>query len=177
MREIADSGRAGPESIVQRGRGFTIVELLVVVAIVAILAAVATPIYSSYLVRGQRSAAKAVLLQTAQWMERFYTTKGSYPAVATDFPPVITGTTNCIAMAPLDAQALPAGATYCVTGTGVGGGVGYLLSATPCGGNAACGSTANTSFYDPACGTLTIDNTGTKSAIGATLPPDQCWQR
>jgi len=59
-------------------RGFTLIELVVVMAIIAILAAVAIPNYSEYIQRGQRSEAKAILLQAAQWMERFRTENNRY---------------------------------------------------------------------------------------------------
>ena len=53
--------------------GFTLIELMIVVAIVAILAAVALPSYQSYVVRTQRAAATSCLAEMAQFMERVYT--------------------------------------------------------------------------------------------------------
>ena len=54
-------------------RGFTLIEMMVVVAIIAILAAVAYPSYRDSVARGRRSDAKAVLTEAAQWVEREYT--------------------------------------------------------------------------------------------------------
>ncbi len=66
-----------------REQGFTLIELVVVMVIIAILAAVAIPNYAQYIQRGQRSDAKAVLLQGAQWMERFRTENNRYDQTRT----------------------------------------------------------------------------------------------
>lgn len=55
-----------------RPSGFTLIELMITVAIVAILAAVAYPSYREYIERSRRSEAQALLMEAAQWMERFY---------------------------------------------------------------------------------------------------------
>lgn len=62
-------------------RGFTLIEMMIVVAVVAILTSVALPSYQEYLRRAARSEAKAGLLQAAQWMERAATVSGVYPNV------------------------------------------------------------------------------------------------
>ena len=59
-------------------KGFTLVEVLITVAIVAILAAIAYPAYQNQVIKTRRSAAKACLLELAQYMERYYTTNMSY---------------------------------------------------------------------------------------------------
>lgn len=63
-------------------RGFTLIELMIVVAIVGILSAIAYPSYAEYIRRGHRSEARAGLLQAAQWMERAATATGKYPLTA-----------------------------------------------------------------------------------------------
>ncbi len=59
-------------------RGFTLIELMIVVAIVAILAAIVYPSYQAQVIQTRRSTASACLLELAQFMERYYTTKMTY---------------------------------------------------------------------------------------------------
>lgn len=135
-----------------RGRGFTLVEILVVMAILAILAGVAVPTYIQYLARGYRSEARATLVSAAQWMERWRTERGTYqdggnpPALPPGLdrsPP--TGTQRYIITVAAPAANL------------------FTLSATPIG-----------SFANDACGTLTLNNTGLRARTG-TESIDTCW--
>lgn len=58
--------------------GFTLVELMVVVAIIAILAAIAFPAYQNYVLRSGRTDARDALMNIAQQLERHYTQNNSY---------------------------------------------------------------------------------------------------
>ena len=60
-------------------RGFTLIEVMIVVAIVGILSAIAIPSYNEYIRRGHRADARAGLLQAQQWLERASTATGVYP--------------------------------------------------------------------------------------------------
>ena len=62
--------------------GFTLIEVMIVVAIVAILAAIALPSYQEYVRRSHRAEARAGLQQAATWMERAATATGTYPLTA-----------------------------------------------------------------------------------------------
>lgn len=67
--------------------GFTLIELMIVVAVVAILSAIAYPSYTEFVRRGHRADARAGLLQAQQWLERASTATGVYP---TTLPSALT---------------------------------------------------------------------------------------
>lgn len=58
--------------------GFTLIEMMITVAIIAIIASLAYPSYSEYVAKSRRSEAKTVLLAAQQWMERFYSENFRY---------------------------------------------------------------------------------------------------
>ncbi|HEV3018981.1 MAG TPA: type IV pilin protein [Burkholderiaceae bacterium] len=144
-----------------RGRaacGFTLLELLITVVLLGILAAIAIPSYSAYITRGQRAAAKAALMQSAQGLERYYTVNGSYTA----------GASAVIPFAPNDGGQI----TYALAPTLAS--QTYSLTATPCGTAGTCPSAST--FNDAECGALTLTNTGLKTVSGGTnTDPAYCW--
>lgn len=58
--------------------GFTLIEVMIVVAIIGILSAIALPSYRSYIERGDRASARAAMLEAQQFMERFYAANDSF---------------------------------------------------------------------------------------------------
>ncbi|QGU32844.1 type IV pilin protein [Thermochromatium tepidum] len=61
-----------------KSKGFTLIELMIAVAIVGILAAIAYPSYQAHVIKSRRATAQGCLLELAQFMERYYTTNMSY---------------------------------------------------------------------------------------------------
>ena len=130
----------------QAQRGFTLIEVMIVVAIVGILSAIAYPSYQEYVRRGHRAEARAGLLQAAQWMERAATAPGTYPKTA-QFPATLktvpndrydisvnsNGSTFTLTAAPKGAQASDKCGNYTLTNTGQRG-VSGSLSVTDCWG-------------------------------------------
>ena len=67
-------------------RGMTLIELVVVIMIVGVLAAIAVPSYRSYVIRSQRADAKDALLALASQQEKYYLQCNSYADVIADAP-------------------------------------------------------------------------------------------
>lgn len=75
----------------QNQRGVTLIELVVVIMIVGVLAAVAIPSYRNYVIRSQRSDAKDALLALATQQEKFYLQCNRYAGVIADAPNCAAG--------------------------------------------------------------------------------------
>lgn len=139
-------------------KGFTLIELMIVVAVVGILTAVAYPSYAEYVRRGHRADAKAGLLQAQQWMERAATATGEYP------------TTLPNALQLKDALGIPDPTKrYTIGFKGVATTTTYTLIATR-----KAGPQAN-----DRCGDLTMTNTGVRSADSHTVSDveAECWRK
>ena len=137
--------------------GFTLIELLITVAVIAILAAIALPSYTQYVVRANRSAAAAVLMDGVQFMERVYSQNNSY-LIGTTPPALPTGLTK----APRDASA--ASARYGVAFTATPTATAYSLTAT-----------LRSGFTDAQCGNLLINQAGVQS-VSTTAIAAECWR-
>jgi type IV pilus assembly protein PilE len=136
--------------------GFTLIELMIVVAIVGILTAIAVPSYQAYVQRSNRALAKSALLEVAHWMERAATATGQYPAAA-NIPPGIRQV---------------AGSPYAlVEKTPAAAGNTFTLTAVPTAGGRQAGDT---------CGTFTLTHLGLRGAAGQDAPAQvavDCWER
>ena len=137
---------------IKRKNGFTLIEVMIVVAIIGILVSIALPNDSSYIARSHRSNARNTLIQTSQWMERAATSLGSYPITA-NVPAGIL---------------VVEGGRYTVSV--VSDGATYTLTATRVSGSAQA---------NDACGNFVLDQanrrTISSNATGTTVA--DCWDR
>lgn len=131
----------------RQARGFTLIELMIVVVIVSILAAIGYPSYLQFVNKSRRSDAQAVLLETSQRLERCYSMHNKYDDA------------GCAVALPLNS---PEG-YYTVTG--VINSNSFTLTATPTAG----GPQVN----DGDCTTLSINQLNQKTATGADA--GSCW--
>lgn len=91
--------------ISRRIAGFTLIEVMITVAIVGILAAVALPSYTSYIARAHRADGRTQLLQVAQFMQRFYAANDSF-SKDRDNNDVIDKIPSGLKQSPVDSTAL-----------------------------------------------------------------------
>ncbi|MBB6365520.1 MULTISPECIES: type IV pilin protein [unclassified Xanthomonas] len=129
-------------------RGFTLIELMIVVAIVGVLAAIAFASYESHVIKARRSAASVCLQQGVQLIERYYTTNMSYANV-----PLPTCSSDAVQFYDLSFSVTPTANAF-------------KLTATP--------RTGSPQAKDTQCGALSIDQKGARTtSTGAG--EGTCW--
>lgn len=137
-----------------RAKGFTLIEMMTVMAVIGILTAIAIPSYTAYVMRSNRSEARSQVLIAANWMERWRTQQGSYVGPpAPVLPP---------ALAQSPAQGPP---KYNIA-LSILTAVAYTITATPVGVMAG-----------DVCASISIDHTGQRTFTGAGATQEVCWSR
>lgn len=143
-----------PGSELMNARGFTLVEVMMVMVLIGIAAALAYPAYTSHVVNARRGDAHALMLAAAVKQEQFYAQRGGYTADMRELG------------YPAD-PAVSSKGFYQVDVTLSGGGQGYTLTATRTG----------VQTNDALCGDLTLTHTGIRSAVNNSdaTPQTTCW--
>lgn len=141
--------------LLHSSRGFTLIELMIVVAVIGILGAIAYPSYTEYVMRGHRTDARMGLLQAQQWLERAATATGVYP---TTLPASLTWVND-------------SSKRYVISFAN-GNNAAFTLAATP---------KQNSPQTKDKCGTLTLTHTGQRDIkdkpSGSTMTAADCWNR
>ncbi len=127
--------------------GFSLIELMIVVAIIGILASIAYPSYDEYVKRGNRTEGQAFISDAAARQERYYSQNNSY--------------TTSPASLGLSTSSSTAKYTLSIEQNADDGG--YSLIVTP-------------SFSDPKCGKLTLNALGVRGVTDATASVNECWR-
>ncbi|MEA5098217.1 MAG: type IV pilin protein [Burkholderiaceae bacterium] len=137
-------------------RGFTLIELMIVVAVVAILAAVVYPSYQESVRKTKRAEGRAALMRDMQQEERDYSRLNTYVAFTTASPGSYRG----------------------YSGEGSTSAAAYQMKAEACANSTIQNCvllTATPNFADDKCNVLTLTSTGVRGASGSS-GTDYCWK-
>lgn len=136
-------------------KGFTLMELMVVIFIIAILVSLAVPSYKDFIIKSRRTEAKEMLYAAAQRQQQWFTQNDSY-TTDTSGSGLDIDTTSANGYYTLSIAAGPSGSIT----------TSYAMSATAVAGKSQAD--------DSACGTFTLNSRGQKTVSGSqTQPP--CW--
>ncbi|HEY9135167.1 MAG TPA: type IV pilin protein [Pseudomonadales bacterium] len=139
---------------INKQTGFTLIELMIVVAIIGILAAIAIPSYQSHIAKTRRADAQGALLQLANVMERYYTEQSPFTYVGASLG---SAATDIFA-----SQSPSTGTAFYNLSISAAAANSYTLTATPTNGQSS-----------DSCGTLTLTSAGVKGVSKSTVAA--CW--
>lgn len=146
-----------------RTRGFTLIEVMIVVVIIGVLAAIAWPQYTESVNRARRNSAKTALLEAAQWLEREYTNSASFARKANGD----TINNALLDTAPIKSRNEIASYYTLQFRDGEPTAQTFILDAIPTG-----------TMTNDRCGTFTLTQTGAKTiSTGDEDLRRQCWER
>jgi type IV pilus assembly protein PilE len=132
-----------------RNGGFTLIEVMITVAIVGIIAAIALPSYREQVLRGNRTQGQSLLVEAAARQERFYAQNNAYVTANASKGDLKVNEGSYVDL-------------YVLSVSAVAGDGGYTLTATQ-------------QFDDAGCGNLTLNARGAKGNSGSKSV-DDCWR-
>jgi type IV pilus assembly protein PilE len=156
MRSAKNNGR----NMIRNQHGFSLIELMVVVVIVAILAAIEYPLYQESVRKARRAEGRAALMEVMQQQERYYSQNGTYIV----FSAATANGYKWYSSNSAAASSYEISATAC-NDESIQNCV--LLTAKPGTQN------VNANYKDDPCGNLTLASSGEKAAAGSAAG---CWQ-
>lgn len=133
----------------RKSKGFTLLEIMIVVVIIGVLAAIAIPTYQDHVLRSNRTEGQALLVEAAARQERFFTQNNRYAATVGDLGYSTANSANNL---------------YQLNIALTGGNMEFTLTAQP----------INSQTRDTKCGNLGLTHTGSKTATGASA--EDCWK-
>ena len=131
-----------------RSAGFTLIELMIVIAIIGILASIAYPSYTAYVERGRRSDGQSALLDLSHRMDQYFSENKSYEGAT---------------LAQLGVKEISPEGYYTLSMGNLSGNT-FTVNATPIGAQSS-----------DSCGTLTMNQLGQRSFTGASATSAECW--